>query len=136
MPLPAGLARFNRNFSNKLMRPLASHVPGFGVLRHTGRKSGRTYETPLNVWRKGDELVVALTYGSDVDWLKNARESESSEIVMEGRTANVGRPVDLTPSEGLRAVSPSVRLILALLDVEEFVAFHVTPDSNRERELT
>ncbi len=82
MPLPSGLAKFNRVATNKVAAPFARRLPGFAVLHHTGRRSGTAYETPLNAWREDDEVVVALTYGEDVDWLKNARASDGSVFVM------------------------------------------------------
>ena len=58
------MARFNRQVLNHLTRPIARRLPGFGVIIHRGRRSGRTYETPVNVFRRGDGYVVALTYGA------------------------------------------------------------------------
>jgi hypothetical protein len=42
------LAHFNRRFTNHVARPLAMLLPGFGVVVHTGRRSGREYRTPVN----------------------------------------------------------------------------------------
>jgi len=125
MPLPEGLTRFNRSVTNRITRPAARRLGGFGVLRHTGRRSGNEYETPLNVWRHGSEVVVALTYGSNVDWLKNAREAESSILVMGGKEVRVGRPRDIAEGEGLDMVPKTVGRILGVLDVDKFVVFPV-----------
>ncbi|MCZ6738832.1 MAG: hypothetical protein O7C01_03525 [Actinobacteria bacterium] len=51
MPLPRGLARFNRSVTNRITKPAAARLGGFGVLHHHGRRSGNEYETPLNAWR-------------------------------------------------------------------------------------
>ena len=125
MPLPEGLATFNRSFSNRLLRPLARVMPGFGVLRHRGRNTGRWYETPLNVFRDDARFIVALTYGEDVDWLKNARTSTNAEIVTRGEVVMLGRPHDLTTDEGMAAMPRPVGLILKALDVSGFVAFPI-----------
>jgi len=125
MALPEGLARFNRSVTNRITRPAARRLGGFGVLRHTGRRSGNEYETPLNVWRHGSEMVVALTYGSDVDWLKNAREAEASILVMGGKEVRVGRPRSIAEGEGLDRVPKTVGRILGVLDIDEFVVFPV-----------
>lgn len=125
MPLPKGLARFNRSVTNRITKPAARRLGGFGVLRHTGRQSGNEYETPLNVWRHGSEVVVALTYGSDVDWLKNAREAEASIFVMGGKEVRVGRPRSIAEDEGFDKISTTVGRILGVLGVDEFVIFPV-----------
>ncbi len=44
---------------------------GFGILTHVGRKSGRLYWTPVNVFRAPEGFLIALTCGRDSDWVKN-----------------------------------------------------------------
>jgi len=67
--------RFMRPFTTRVVNPITRRIAGwapwFGILTYKGRKSGKTYRTPMNVFRKGDGYVFALTYGSDVDWVKN-----------------------------------------------------------------
>lgn len=122
-PLPESLARVNRIALNRITRPFAARLPGFAVLHHTGRVSGRPYSTPLNAWRRNGEVVVALTYGSEVDWLANARASAPSRLVINGDSHVVGVPHDLSTEEGMRAVPALVRVLLSALEVTDFVAF-------------
>ena len=51
MVLPKGLARFNRVATNRINKYVVGWAPGFGMLVHKGRKSGKEYRTPLNVFR-------------------------------------------------------------------------------------
>jgi deazaflavin-dependent oxidoreductase (nitroreductase family) len=46
-------------------------LPGFGILTHVGRKSGRLYRTPVNVFREPDGFLIALTYGRECEWVRN-----------------------------------------------------------------
>ncbi len=124
MPLPKGLARFNRRFSNLIIRPFAARLPWFAVIHHTGRVSGERYSTPVMAWRQGSVILVALTYGSDLDWLKNARKSDSM-MTVRARTHTVGAPRPLSTADGMRRVPAVVRLGLNALDVEEFVEFPI-----------
>lgn len=71
MALPHWLARVNLAIGNRLLRPFTGILPGFGVLEHVGRRSGVRRQTPLTVFRHGDRYVIALTYGPDVQWVKN-----------------------------------------------------------------
>ena len=64
---PAAVHRY----VNPITRPVAKKLPTFAILTH--RASGRTYRTPINVFRRGDEYFFFLTYGSDVQWVKNIR---------------------------------------------------------------
>lgn len=125
MPLPKGLARFNRIATNRVTGPFASRLPWFGVLHHVGRKTSREYRTPVNAWRRGSNVVVPLTYGSDVDWLRNTEAAESSMIVMRGRSIRIGKP---TVQEGpeVTDLMPGVFSSgLKLLDVTEFASFPI-----------
>ncbi|SCF06599.1 hypothetical protein GA0070607_5111 [Micromonospora coriariae] len=70
MVLPRRLARFNRVVTNRVTGPLAGRLPGFGVIIHRGRRSGRVYRTPINIFRTSGGYVAALTYGF-TDWARN-----------------------------------------------------------------
>src|SRR3712207_9529794 len=92
MPLPRAVARFNRSVTNPLLGRLAQHVPGFGVVIHTGRKSGREYRTPVNVFRRDDRYVIALTYGPDADWVRNVLAAGECSLVSRRRVLRLARP--------------------------------------------
>ena len=81
----------------KATRPLAlrsAGQPGSGtsVVRHVGRLSGRTYETPVVAAKHDDSFLIALPYGRRTDWLKNVVGNGSATIVTNGRTYEVNRP--------------------------------------------
>ena len=48
----------------------SGHGP-FSLVRHVGRKSGRTYETPLILARVPEGFITELTYGTEVNWYRN-----------------------------------------------------------------
>src|ERR1700674_5012745 len=65
------VAAFNRAFTNRITSLFADRFPGFGILTHAGRKSGRLYRTPVNVFREPDGFLIALTYGRECEWVRN-----------------------------------------------------------------
>ena len=67
-------------------------MPGFAILTHRGRTSGRTYRTPVNVWRRGDRFVFFLTYGPDVQWVKNVLAAGEASIHTRGRDLRLADP--------------------------------------------
>jgi deazaflavin-dependent oxidoreductase (nitroreductase family) len=122
------LARFNRVVTNRLLRPLAVVLPNFGVIGHQGRVSGRQYQTVVNWWRDEETAIVALTYGRDVDWLKNLSAAGGGVIASRGRIYRVGKPVVIGP-EGLSRMPGAVRVILSTIDVDTFAVMPlVKPD--------
>ena len=121
MPLPRSVARFNRVVTNRLTRPLAKYLPAFGVIVHTGRKTHREYRTPLNVFRGDDDhYVIALTYGPEVEWLKNLQASGSGQLETLGQTWAVSKP-RVFHDEQRRAMPQPVRFFLGLIEIHDFV---------------
>ena len=50
MKLPPRLARFNRHVTNPIQRMWAGWAPSFAIIEHVGRRSGKRYRTPVNVF--------------------------------------------------------------------------------------
>jgi deazaflavin-dependent oxidoreductase (nitroreductase family) len=97
-------------YVNPVTRPLARRLPSFAILTHRGRTSGRAYTTPVNVFRRGDEYFFFLTYGSDVQWVKNVLAAGSCTIETRGRVVELVDPQLITDPE-LRPAPPHVRLL-------------------------
>ena len=119
MPLSRGLARFNRVVTNRISRPLAGWLPSFAVIVHRGRKSGAEYRTPVNAWLGEGDVIVALTYGRDTDWLKNLTAADGGEIVAGRKTYRVGQPQLIGP-EGMSRMPALAKPIPRSIDVDEF----------------
>src|SRR5947209_3026666 len=120
MPLPHAVARFNRSVLNHLTRPLATHVPAFGVVVHTGRKTHRRYRTPVNVFQRAGKFVIALTYGPDADWVRNVLANGGCMLETRGHTLRLVRP-RLFHDEHRRFMPPQARLVLGLAHVFDFL---------------
>ena len=64
--------RMNRSVTNpRVMRTAGTAGTQTSVIEHVGRKSGRTYETPVDVIETTTRLLIALPYGARTDWLRN-----------------------------------------------------------------
>ena len=61
----------HKRVTNKIQGRYAHLMPGYGMLEHTGRKSGRSYRVPVNVFAATNGFVVVLFYGRDSDWVRN-----------------------------------------------------------------
>ena len=75
---------------NRLTTSLArsGHGP-WSLVRHVGRRSGRSYETPLLLARTSDGFVAELTYGPAVDWYRNIAAAGGCTVVHRGRSYTV-----------------------------------------------
>ncbi|MGH2562142.1 MAG: nitroreductase family deazaflavin-dependent oxidoreductase [Thermomicrobiales bacterium] len=131
MPLPDRLARINRYVTNPLMRLFAGWLPPFAVVVHRGRSSGRGYRTPVMAFPSGSDVVIALTYGADRDWVKNVRVANGCVLIRGGISMPLGSPDLFEGDAGLRLMPRPVRLILRLVDVDQFLRLTPGPRADK-----
>lgn len=114
------IARFNLRYTNRLTGPLAPYLPGFGVVEHTGRRSGRTFRTPVNVFSRDDGFVIALTYGRQSQWVKNVMAAGGCELTTRGRRHRLTQP-EVFRDPQRRAAAPIARPMLSLVGASDFM---------------
>lgn len=107
-------------YLNPLIRPVAGWAPGFGILLYRGRRSGRIYRTPINVFRRDDVYVFFLTYGPDVQWVKNVLAAGRCTVRTRGHEMELVEP-ELVNDPERRLMPPPVRVMGRLLGATWFV---------------
>lgn len=120
MPIPYTVARLNRVGLNRVTRHVAPWVPGFGVVVHRGRRSGREYRTPVNVFPHEDRYVFALTYGPGTDWVKNVLAAGGCELLTRGHRVRLIAP-RVYRDDDREGIRPVERRALGLLGVADFL---------------
>ena len=103
----AAARRFHHAVGNPVQLRSAG-TPGTyaSVIRHQGRRTGRTYQTPVWAVPTEDGFVVAIVYGSTSDWLKNVLASGTAAIMHQGATYPVDQP-EIVPIKSARAYFPA-----------------------------
>ena len=120
MPLPRTVARLNLVLTNPILRHVAWWAPGFAMVTHVGRTSGRIRRTPVNIFAQGRVYAIALTYGRDSEWVKNVLAAGACVVETRGRQIRLVHPrVVHDPSR--RMMPGPVRLILRLIGVTDFL---------------
>ncbi|MGX9789121.1 nitroreductase family deazaflavin-dependent oxidoreductase [Mycobacterium sp. MMS18-G62] len=128
MPIPKWVARTNKYGINQVTRLIAPWAPTFALVEHRGRKSGRTYSSPVMAFREGDELVFALTYGPDTDWVRNVIAAGGGGVRTHGGHYRMSAP-RLYRDENASDMPPPVRFALRrILHVPEFLSVHLDDD--------
>jgi deazaflavin-dependent oxidoreductase (nitroreductase family) len=125
MPLPRWVARFNLRVTNRILGPVAEHMPGMGIVIHQGRKTNRRYRTPVMVFRHGDQFVIALTYGPDSQWVQNVLAHGGCELETQSRTFHLTRPC-LIHDERHSLMPAVVSLALRILNVSDFLELAIS----------
>jgi deazaflavin-dependent oxidoreductase (nitroreductase family) len=128
MSAPPTRMRKIRPFTTRVFNPIARRfagwLPGFGILQYRGRKSGRTYRTPINAFRRGDSYVFALTYGADVQWVKNVVAAGGCTLRTRGRDVRLIEP-ELFVDPDRRLMPHVVRVLLRFDRVTEFLRMRI-----------
>jgi deazaflavin-dependent oxidoreductase (nitroreductase family) len=97
--------------------PFAARLPGFGVVIHKGRRSGRTYRTPVILFRDDRNYTFVLVYGRG-DWVRNMVQAGGAQVLTRGLIHTIVDPRIVEDHEHADLAAP-VRQIFQLLHVDE-----------------
>jgi hypothetical protein len=120
------LAVLNRTLNPLTLRAARRGRGPFSLVRATGRKSGRVYETPIILADSPDGLVAELTYGESVNWYRNI-VAGGGEILHRGRWHRILSVSELPTADGLRAFGGFRAFVLRMLRREQFRLIRVEP---------
>ena len=120
-------------FLNPLIRRLAGRpiLPMVALVHHHGRRSGRTYATPVMIGAADSAFIIPLTFGSTSDWCRNTLVTGSASITWHGREYGADHPaiVDDAPirAELSTAFDPVQRFLLRSMGTHRFLRLRITP---------
>lgn len=133
-PVVNTVRRLNRTVLNPRQMDTAGQPGSFAqILRHTGRTSGKAYETPLGIEPTADGFVIALVYGDDTQWLRNVLAAGSAEVEVEGQTYRVERPEVVPVADVIDHFKPSDRRLFGLFGVERCLRLYRADDARADR---
>lgn len=114
------LAKINIAVTNRITGLFAGGLPGFGILTHVGRKSGKVHRTPVNVFRASSGFIIALTYSSESEWVKNVLAAGGCELRTRGKAYRLSAPKVVHDPTRQRFPIP-VRVVLRLVGADEYI---------------
>src|SRR5215469_1713875 len=113
------LAKINIALTNRITSLFAGWLPGFGILTHVGRKSGKVYRTPVNVFRAPNGFIIALRYSSECEWVKNVLAAGGCERKTRGRMYRMAAP-KIVRDPSRRRFPFNIRFVLAIVGADEY----------------
>src|SRR6202008_2700299 len=114
------LAKINIAFTNRITSLFAGWLPGFGILTHVGRKSGRVYRTPINVFRASNGFLLALPYSSQSEGVKNVLAAGGCEVKTRGKEYQLSSP-NVVHDPTRRRFPIPVRVVLRIVGADEYM---------------
>ena len=109
--------------TSPLTMPLAGKRwnPIFAVVEHRGRRTGRSYATPVAARRVAGGFIISLAFGAQVDWYRNLLSVGGGSIRWRGAAYPVSRPEHLDAEPALGAFNPVQRALLRFGGVDGYV---------------
>jgi len=123
-PRARRLVRAAARVVNPLVLRIAGrrHMPVVGVVHHLGRKTGRSYATPLGVRpATGDGFVMPLTFSEASQWYQNILAAGGCVITYRGADHTVAGPIVVDRATAGPAFPRYERLALRLIGINEFL---------------
>lgn len=117
-------ARVQRAVINPVMRNVAGRIPVMSQVVHTGRRSGREYRTPVDAFRSGDVVRIALGFGTDSDWVRNVTAAGHFRLVRREGTLDLADPV-VRHDPTARWAPPAARPVLRLARIHDYLEARV-----------
>jgi deazaflavin-dependent oxidoreductase (nitroreductase family) len=107
---------FNKRVTNRVTMKIAGlRYSPISIIRHVGRRSGKTYQTPVIVEPAADGFVFALTYGPDVDWYRNILAAGRATMRWHAKEYALEKSEPIECQAALRAFPQPFRFILRLV---------------------
>jgi deazaflavin-dependent oxidoreductase (nitroreductase family) len=110
----------NRTVNRLATRFARSGRGPFSLIRHIGRKSGRTYETPVILAKVSEGFIAELTYGEDANWYRNVVAAGGCVVVHRRAEYRVNQIEPCSAERGRGAYPALFRVILKVTARNQF----------------
>jgi deazaflavin-dependent oxidoreductase (nitroreductase family) len=106
-----------------LAKPLAGNrsFPLWAILRHTGRKSGKVYETPVVARPTPDGFIIPLPFGNATQWAKNLLASGGGSLRFAGQEYLISEPRLVDLDEASAHLAAPIRFVSRRLGLRHWV---------------
>ena len=91
MIFPVWFENFQIKYFNPMVQADRALPPGFSVIKHRGRTSGKPYETIVTAYRKGNVLAIALAHGK-TNWVKNVLAAGEADLHFIRKDVHIDQP--------------------------------------------
>jgi deazaflavin-dependent oxidoreductase (nitroreductase family) len=85
-----------RLINPRVVRAIQCRESSYGLVHDIGRRSGVAYQTPVDVVRSSDGVLISLPYGPETNWCRNVLAADHCTLTFDG--------------EDLRMIAPQVLL--------------------------
>jgi len=129
----SGPAHAMLRLGTRLLNPIilsfagSRYLPVFAVIHHLGRRSGRTYSTPVAARKITDGFIIPLTFGQRADWFRNVQAAGGCTIRWKGADYPLLEPEVVDRATARPAFHPLERVLMPVIGIEQFVRLRSAP---------
>jgi deazaflavin-dependent oxidoreductase (nitroreductase family) len=76
----------------RTLRAIAHGESNYAVVHHVGRRSGRSYQTPVEAYRTAEGVLILLPYGPVTDWCQNIMVAGQCTVTPDGENLALRAP--------------------------------------------
>ena len=128
MKIPDGVRTFNKHYLNRLTGKLArAGLSPFAMVYHVGRHSAKQYATPIWVFPIAGGFIIALTYGTHVDWYRNVLSAGQCRILYQRQEYAITSIEPLERATALPHFPRFVGSVLRFIGMQDFVRMAYQP---------
>jgi len=96
-------------------------IPVWGVVVHTGRKSGRRFTTPIALAKTGDGFMIPLPWGPTTDWCRNLVAARGGIVRFGGVEHVVRDPEVVDRAVAVPAFPRLIRPLIPVVGIRRFL---------------
>jgi deazaflavin-dependent oxidoreductase (nitroreductase family) len=97
----------------------------FSVVYHIGRHSGRSYRTPVLASYIDETIIIPLSYGENVDWLRNILAKGGCEIILKKKRMGATNPEVIGTATAVAILPEKRRKLFERFKIEKFLRLQV-----------
>jgi len=119
---------FNKHVLNPVMKLVAGRKYWYaGVIEHTGRRSGKTYATPVVIERISDGFIIPLPFGTEVDWLRNVLAGGRATVRVHGEICRAVEPEIVDAATAAQQLSARRQREFGRFRIRSYLKMHCAP---------
>ncbi|MFI5282863.1 MAG: nitroreductase/quinone reductase family protein [Candidatus Dormibacterales bacterium] len=101
-------------------------LPGFGVLVHKGRRSGRILRTPVGMGVAEGCFFIPLTFGTHSHWFQNVVAASEYSVRCRGVEYQVGRAVVVESARARHSFPIALWWLLRAVGIRNYLLLEPT----------
>ncbi len=121
-----GIRIFNKYIFNRFILAIAKSGRGpFSIVYHVGRKSGRMYRTPVLASYVDEMIIIPLSYGENVDWLRNVLAQGGCDILRKNKRIEATNPEVIDSASAFTILPGDRRKLFERFEVEKYLCLRM-----------